>query len=94
MWSVYLNAAKFYSDYSTWIISLFLNAYNFFFFNYHSYKENCGFCLMMLESVVMDLVIFIFLLLPFLFFSSEGWLNYFPSSYAIFSVLFMCFVFT
>lgn len=65
------------------------------FFNYHSYKENCGFCLMMLESVVMDLVIFIFLLLPFfLFFSLEGWLNYFPSSYAIFSVLFMCFVFT
>lgn len=52
---------------------------------------------MMLESVVMDLVIFIFLLLPFFFFfflPLEGWLNYFPSSYAIFSVLFMCFVFT
>lgn len=38
MWSVYLNAAKFYSDYSIWIISLFLNAYNFFLIIIHIRK--------------------------------------------------------
>lgn len=63
------------------------------FFNYHSYKENCGFCLMMLESVVMDLVIFIFLLLPFfLFFFFGGVVKLFPLICYIFSVIYvLCF---